>query len=263
MAHDCNNLLSVMVNGLGILQRRLVAPEDVRILDAMTRAASRGATLTQQWLSFARRQPRKQDNLNLNDVTGSFEAVLRHASRGSVEFERELAAQLPRVRIDAAQLEASLLNLIVNARDATPDGGTISLRTVVVELRAGEVSMLPERRSVMVDVADTGEGMTSDTMDRAMEPFFTARPVGKGTGLGLCQAYGLAQQSNGDLVLRSVVGEGTQVAFYFPPLSEKDQPAAASALPVAEDEKSGLDEFSFIAKRYTLAQILKELRAAP
>ncbi|HEX9171580.1 MAG TPA: PAS domain S-box protein, partial [Telluria sp.] len=115
VAHDFNNLLSVIVNGLGILQRRLVEPEDVRIMDAMTRAASRGALLTQQLLSFARRQPLKQENLNLNDVIGSFEAVLRRASRGADQFELDLAAHLPAVRIDAAQLEASLLNLIVNA----------------------------------------------------------------------------------------------------------------------------------------------------
>ncbi len=349
VAHDFNNLLSVIVNGLGILQHRLVEPEDVRILDAMTRAASRGATLTQQLLSFARRQPLKQENLNLNDVIGSFEAVLRRASRGSVAFELDLAAQLPPVRIDAAQLEASLLNLIVNARDATPDGGTISLRTAVVELGVGEVTTLPAGRYVVVEVGDTGAGMTTDTMSRALEPFFTTKPVGKGTGLGLSQAYGLAQQSKGDLVLRSIVGEGTQVSFYFPALCGNDQPAAPVA-PVAEkalvvddqddvrdmaaalvstlgyqvvaarngiealealkkdpaievlfsdvvmpgmsgitlarqarllspalkiilasgytseaslDEQSAIEEFPFISKPYTLAQILKELRAAP
>ncbi len=348
VAHDFNNLLSVMVNGLGILQRRLVEPEDVRILDAMTRAASRGATLTQQLLAFARRQPLKQENLDLNEVIGSFEAVLRRAGKGSVEFTLDLAEQLPAVRIDAAQLEASLLNLIVNARDATPDGGTICLRTAVVHLGDGEVSTLPAGRYVVVEVADSGEGMSSDTLARAVEPFFTTKPVGKGTGLGLSQAYGLAQQSQGDLVLRSVVGEGTQVAFYLPALGE-GEPAATVASAVekalvvddqddvremavalfgtlgyqvisarngmealealkkdrqidvlfsdvvmpgmsgislarqarllapslkiilasgyasdaAGDEQSAVDEFPLIAKPYTMAQILKELRAAP
>jgi PAS domain S-box-containing protein len=348
IAHDFNNLLSVIVNGLGILQRRLVEPEDVRILDAMTRAASRGATLTQQLLTFARRQPLKQENLNLNDVIGSFEAVLRRGSRGTVAFEIDLAAHLPPVRIDAAQLEASLLNLIVNARDATPDGGTICLRTAVVELTDRQVGTLPAGRYVKVEVADTGEGMSSETMSRAVEPFFTTKPVGKGTGLGLSQAYGLAQQSNGDLAITSVVGEGTQVAFYFPALPEAGQPSAPAAAVTAEkalvvddeddvremaaalfgtlgyhvvvaksgiealeqlkqdpaidvlfsdvvmpglsgvalarqartlcpslkiilasgyaadalgDEWSALEEFSFIAKPYSMAQILKELRA--
>jgi PAS domain S-box-containing protein len=234
VAHDFNNLLSVIVNGLGILQRRLVEPEDVRILDAMTRAASRGATLTQQLLTFARRQPLKQDNLNLNDVIGSFEAVLRRAGKGTVELQLDLAAQLPTVRIDAAQFEASLLNLIVNARDATADGGTISLRTESVELTDRQVGTLPAGRYVKVEVADTGEGMTSDTLSRAVEPFFTTKPVGKGTGLGLSQAYGLAQQSNGDLAIRSVLGKGTQVAFYFPALMEDGKPAASTSLPASE-----------------------------
>jgi PAS domain S-box-containing protein len=348
VAHDFNNLLSVVVNGLGILQRRLVEPEDVRILDAMTRAAARGASLTQQLLAFARRQPLKQENLDLNEVIGSFEEVLRRAGKTSVEFTLDLAARLPAVRIDAAQLEASLLNLIVNARDATADGGTICLRTAVADLAAGEVSTLPAGRYVIVEVADSGEGMSRETLARAVEPFFTTKPVGKGTGLGLSQAYGLAQQSKGDLVLRSVVGEGTQVAFYLPALGD-GQPAAAVASAVekalvvddqddvremavalfgtlgyqvisarngiealealkndrqidvlfsdvvmpgmsgislarqarllapslkiilasgyasdaAGDEKSAVDEFPLIAKPYTLAQILKELRAAP
>jgi PAS domain S-box-containing protein len=348
VAHDFNNLLSVMVNGLGILQRRLVEPEDVRILDAMTRAASRGAALTQQLLSFARRQPLKQENLDLNEVIASFEAVLRRASKVSVRFELDLAAQLPPVRIDAAQIEASLLNLVVNARDATPDGGSICLRTAVVELRDGEIGILPAGRYVMAEVADSGEGMSAETMARALEPFFTTKPVGQGTGLGLSQAYGLARQSQGDLVLRSEPGKGTQVAFYFPALSESQPPAPAMA-PAAEkalvvddqddvremaaalfgslgyqvisasnglealaalqqdkqidvlfsdvvmpgmsgislarqarllspslkiilasgfaseaagEEKAAMDEFPLIAKPYTLAQILKELRAA-
>ncbi len=348
VAHDFNNLLSVVVNGLGILQRRLVEPEDVRILDAMTRAAARGATLTQQLLAFARRQPLKQENLDLNQVIGSFEEVLRRASKGSVEFKLDLARQLPAVRIDAAQLEASLLNLVVNARDATPEGGAICLRTAVADLAAGEVNTLPAGRYVVVEVADSGEGMSSETLARAVEPFFTTKPVGKGTGLGLSQAYGLAQQSKGDLVLRSVLGEGTQVAFYLPALGD-GQPAASvpvtaekalvvddqddvremavvlfgtlgyqvisarngiealealkkdrqidvlfsdvvmpgmSGISLARqarllapslkiilasgyasdaggEETSAVDEFPLVAKPYTLAQILKELRAAP
>jgi PAS domain S-box-containing protein len=108
VAHDFNNLLSVVVNGLGVLQRRLQDPEDVRILEAMARAAGRGATLTQQLLTFARQQPLKQDNYNLNNVINSFEAVLRRASKGSVRFDLELDAELPLVRVDAAQFEAAL-----------------------------------------------------------------------------------------------------------------------------------------------------------
>ncbi|MES2257659.1 MAG: PAS domain S-box protein [Pseudomonadota bacterium] len=232
VAHDFNNLLSVIVNGLGILQRRLAQPEDVRILDAMTRAAARGATLTQQLLTFARRQPLKQENLDLNDVITSFEAMLRRADNGTVRFELDLAPHLPVVKIDAAQLEASLLNLIVNARDAIRDGGAITLRTASVELAKGQVGLLPAGSYVMVEVADTGAGMTSETATKAVEPFFTTKPMGEGTGLGLSQVYGLVQQSNGDLAIHSVLGQGTQIALYFPALAEAEQPAppANSAL---------------------------------
>jgi PAS domain S-box-containing protein len=227
VAHDFNNLLSVVVNGLGVLQRRLQDPEDIRILDAMARAASRGATLTQQLLTFARQQPLKQDNFNLNNVIGSFEAVLRRASKGTVRFDVELAPELALVRIDAAQVEAALLNLIVNARDATPEDGRITLRTEMVRLAAREIGSLPAGSYVKVSVQDTGSGMTKETVSRAIEPFFTTKPVGKGTGLGLSQAYGAAQQSGGDLLIESAIGEGTTVSLVFPALAENAGTKAA------------------------------------
>jgi PAS domain S-box-containing protein len=220
VAHDFNNLLSVIVNGLGVLQRRLQSPEDVRILDAMARAAARGATLTQQLLTFARQQPLKQDNYNLNEVIGSFEAVLRRAGKGTVRFDMEIAPDLALVHVDAAQVEAALLNLIVNARDATPEGGRITLRTEMVQLAPKAVGTLPAGPYVKVSVEDTGSGMSKETASRAIEPFFTTKPVGQGTGLGLSQAYGLAQQSGGDLVIESALGKGTTVSLYFPALAE-------------------------------------------
>jgi PAS domain S-box-containing protein len=229
VAHDFNNLLSVVVNGLGVLQRRLQDPEDVRILEAMARAAGRGATLTQQLLTFARQQPLKQDNYNLNNVINSFEAVLRRASKGSVRFDLELDAELPLVRVDAAQFEAALLNLIVNARDATPEGGRITLRTGMVELAAGEVGSLPAGRYVKIAVRDTGCGMTKEIASRAIEPFFTTKPVGQGTGLGLSQTYGLAQQSGGDLLIESVLDEGTTLSLFFPALADEGASKAIKA----------------------------------
>lgn len=226
VAHDFNNLLSVVVNGLSILQRRLQDPEDVRILDAMARAAARGSTLTQQLLSFARQQPLQQDNYNLNSVIGSFEAVLRRAGTGSIRFDLELANDLALVRVDATRVEAALLNLIVNARDATPQDGRITLRTGMAVLSAGQVGALPAGQYVKVSVVDTGSGMTPETMARAIEPFFTTKPVGQGTGLGLSQAYGLAQQSGGDLLIESVSGAGTTVSLFFPALADESGAAA-------------------------------------
>jgi PAS domain S-box-containing protein len=223
VAHDFNNLLSIIVNGLGVLQRKRQDPADARVLDAMARAAGRGAALTQQLLSFARQPPLKQDDYDLNQVIASFEAVLRRASRGGVEVRLRTAAALPLVRLDSAQFESALLNLVVNARDATPDEGVITVRTEAVTLRAGEVSALPAGRYVRVSVQDTGAGMSKETAAKAIEPFFTTKPLGQGTGLGLSQAYGLAQQSNGDLVIESVPGQGSTVSLYFPVIPDQER----------------------------------------
>lgn len=243
VAHDFNNLLSVVVNGLGILQRRLQNPEDIRILEAMARAAARGSTLTQQLLSFARQQPLQQDNHNLNSVIESFEAVLRRAGTGSARVDLELANKVALVRIDATQVEAALLNLIVNARDATPEHGQITLSTAMVQLSAGQVGALPAGQYVRVSVTDTGSGMTKETMARAIDPFFTTKPIGQGTGLGLSQAYGLARQSGGDLLIESVNGAGTTVSLFFPALAvesgatakSKDAPDVALVVDDQED----------------------------
>jgi PAS domain S-box-containing protein len=221
VAHDFNNLLSVIVNGLGILQRKLQEPEDARVLDAMVRAAGRGAALTQQLLSFARQQPLKQEDHDLNDVITSFEAVLRRASTGPVDFRVDLAASLPPVRIDAGQFESALLNLIVNARDATAHG-SIAVSTEVVALAAGQVGSLGAGTYVRVSVRDTGTGMSKEVAAKAIDPFFTTKPLGQGTGLGLSQAYGLAQQSKGDLAIRTAPGEGATVSLYFPAVLDSD-----------------------------------------
>jgi PAS domain S-box-containing protein len=232
VAHDFNNLLSVIVNGLGILQRKLQAPEDARVLDAMVRAAGRGATLTQQLLAFARQQPLKQEDHDLNEVITSFEAVLRRASNNeSVDFQIALAAGLPLVRVDSAQFESALLNLIVNARDATPDGGSILVSTEAVNLVSGTVGNLPAGPYVRVSVKDSGTGMTKEVAAKAIDPFFTTKPIGQGTGLGLSQAYGLAQQSGGDLAIDSAPGQGAIVSLYFPAVFRTDdtRPAASES----------------------------------
>lgn len=221
VAHDFNNLLNVVVNGIEMVQAKVQDEAILKILSSMQRAATRGATLTQQLLSFARQQPLKQEKHDINHVINSFEAVLRRASKGSVNFELKLGPKLPYVLIDAPQFEAALLNLIVNARDATPDHGTITLRTEAVTLNDRQVNNLPAGRYVKVSVMDTGIGMPSDVANRAVEPFFTTKPLGKGTGLGLSQVFGLAQQSNGDLMIESKVGQGTTVSLFFPALNEE------------------------------------------
>jgi CheY-like chemotaxis protein len=152
------------------------------------------------------------------------------ACRGTIRFEMALAERLPQVMVDAAQFETALLNLVVNARDATADGGRIVLATRAVDLKQGEQGTLPAGRYVAVSVQDTGEGMAPEVVARAIEPFFTTKPTGKGTGLGLSQVYGMVQQSGGDLAIRSRVGEGTTLTMYFPALAgAADEDAAGGA----------------------------------
>ena len=216
VAHDFNNLLSVIVSGLDILRYEMQSPTSAKILDSMERAANRGSKLTQQLLTFSRQQPLKQDIQNINRVIGSFEAVLRRANKNSIKFHLVLDPAIPLVMIDASQFEAALLNLVVNASDATPDFGVITLSTQAVTLQENEINSLPAGRYVKVSVHDTGLGMSPEVANRAVDPFFTTKPVGKGTGLGLSQVYGLMQQSKGDLKIESEIGKGTAISLYLP-----------------------------------------------
>ncbi len=216
IAHDFNNLLAVMSNGLDVLSLRLHEHADIRMLETMQRAVTRGATLTQQLLSFARQQPLKVEKCNLNAVLRGFEAVLRRAADGAIELEVRQEPRPRPVMLDAARFEAALLNLIVNARDAMPDGGKIIIAVANVELGEGMVGALAPGPYVAVSVADTGSGMPPEVAARAFEPFFTTKDVGKGTGLGLSQAYGFIAQSGGDMLIQSEPGKGTTVSVYLP-----------------------------------------------
>lgn len=219
IAHDFNNLLSVIANGVALL--RMSAPNnaiDLKTLDSMERAASRGAILTQQLLCFAKQQPLKQEKQDLNRVISSFDSVLRRALKSSVELELKLAPLLPATMIDATQLEVAILNLVVNSGHAIVDSGTVTLQTRLVELASNQVSELPSGRYIELSVSDTGEGIPPHIIDRVMEPFFTTKPPGKGTGLGLSQVYGLMQQSHGGIKISSILGSGTEVLLYLPAL---------------------------------------------
>lgn len=226
VAHDFNNLLGVIVNGVELLAKEVQSPSSVRVLESMQRAAARGATLTQQLLSFARQQPLRQDKYNLNQVIGAFEAVLRRACNESIKFDLQLAARLSPVLIDLTQFEAALLNLVTNARDAMPNGGRLLVVTEDVQLDQHQVGNLPAGRYVKVTIKDTGTGMPAEVAARAIDPFFTTKAPGKGTGMGLSQVYGLVQQSGGDLALESEVGKGTSVSLYLPALAADDETAS-------------------------------------
>ena len=234
IAHDFNNLLNVVMNGLDILRTVADRTAQRRAMDAMERAAQRGAALTQQLLAFARQQPLRREAHDIGRVIRSFDAVLHRAVPSRMRSRMRLAHDLPSVLIDPTQFEAALLNLVVNARDAMPDHGEVAVAVDNVRLADGEVGQLAAGSYVRVAVTDSGTGMAPETLARAVEPFFTTKAVGKGTGLGLSQVYGMAQQCQGDLAITSVVGEGTTVALYFPAIVDADGEHASSGHSKAE-----------------------------
>ena len=242
VAHDFNNLLNVIVSGLDLLSLEINSPRAQKVLEGMQRAADRGSKLTRQLLAFARKQPLKLEPHNINNVIGSFEAVLRRAASGDVQFEIRPSPDLPQAMIDATQLEAALLNLVVNARDATPDGGSIMLYTRSVQLERAAVNNLPAGQYVVVTVKDTGSGMSPEVLSHAIEPFFTTKEIGKGTGMGLSQVYGFVQQAGGDLVIESVVGQGTTVALYLPAMPGDANRESASGVQEREEKALIVDD---------------------
>ncbi|WP_230530691.1 hybrid sensor histidine kinase/response regulator [Microvirga roseola] len=218
VAHDFNNLLTVIVNNLDLLTRRIGDPRDMKLIESAQRAAERGAKLTQQLLAFARRQPLQPQLLNPNRLIGGFEAVLRRACGEMIDLRLALTSPLKWTHIDEQQFEAALLNLVVNARDAMPEGGTLTITTGHIDIGSAEAARsgpLPGDY-VSIAVQDTGTGMEPDVASRVFEPFFTTKEVGKGTGLGLSQVYGFVTQSGGHVAVESAAGNGTTVTLLLP-----------------------------------------------
>ena len=227
VAHDFNNLLGVVMNGVGILRMEINSANALKVLDSIERSVNRGAALTQQLLAFARQQVVKPEPSDLNQIIISFASMLGRTHQEYGRLKLELAPSLPQVLIDSAQFESTLLNLVINARDAMAEliksgsQGSIKISTEVVSLSEHEISQLPAGIYVKVSTTDEGQGMTQEVIGRALEPFYTTKPVGKGTGLGLSQVYGFVHLSKGDLVIDSVVGEGTTIALYLPVLNDE------------------------------------------
>jgi PAS domain S-box-containing protein len=225
IAHDFNNLLAVLSSGLDVVAMS-GGHADEQLVETMRRAVQRGSNLTQQLLAFARKQPLKPDRCNVNALIAGFESVLRRAVDSSIGFAIELDPAMGVVEIDGQRFEAALLNLVVNARDAMGAGGKLLVKTGVVELAANEVGTLKPGRYAQVLVVDNGEGMSPEVLMRAVEPFFTTKEVGRGTGLGLSQVQGFISQSGGDLVINSEPGKGTLVGIYLPMLDETENASA-------------------------------------
>ncbi|WP_150305286.1 hybrid sensor histidine kinase/response regulator [Pseudomonas saliphila] len=217
IAHDFNNLLTVVLMSLEMARKRI--PADTRVMhfiDNAIEGAKRGATLTQRMLAFARKQELHIEAVSVPELVGGMSRLLTSSIGPSFSIETRFASALPAVKADAHHLETSLLNLVVNARDAMPDGGTIAISANVEYYRGGETGELEPGEYVRLEVTDTGEGMDETTLARVTEPFFTTKGVGKGTGLGLSMVHGMAGQLGGRLVVESEKGRGTTVAVWLP-----------------------------------------------
>ncbi|TLU73253.1 ATP-binding protein [Lichenicoccus roseus] len=219
VAHDFNNLLTVIVGGLDMMIRRPDRTDRiVRLAEAAMTAARRGEQLTQQLLAFSRRQMSRPETLNPNRLLLEFRALAQRAVGEAIDLQVELDPAVHPVRVDPAQFESAVLNLVVNARDAMPDGGTIRLECRNVHLPTEAVAErgIAPGAYVMVCVTDSGAGIDNETLKRAFEPFFTTKEVGKGSGLGLSQVYGFMRSAGGDVVIDSTPGVGTSVRLHFP-----------------------------------------------
>ncbi len=236
IAHDFNNMLAVIISSLNLLQRRLARGEtDVgRLADAALEGAQRAASLTQRLLAFSRQQALSPAVIDVNRLVGTMSEMLSRTLGETVRLETVLAGGLWKAHVDPGQLESAILNLAVNARDAMPEGGRLTIETANAYLDDGYVATHADvvpGQYVLIAVTDTGTGMDADVLAKAFEPFFTTKPVGRGTGLGLSQVYGFVKQSGGHIKIYSEPGHGTTMKLYLPRHQMDGEPAALPILP--------------------------------
>ena len=233
VAHDFNNLLTVILGNAEHLAERLAPHKELsNIAESIATAAERGSDLTRSLLAFARKQPLMPKRIDIGQKILGMEQLLRRTLGEHVECEFHLDQDLWQASVDPGQLASALLNLVLNARDAMPSGGKLTVEVKNTSLGETDVDVNGEARPgdyVMVAVADSGTGMTVEVASRAFEPFFTTKEVGKGTGLGLSMVYGFAQQSGGAMQIRSEPGHGTAVRLFFPRVGTSQPSAAPSS----------------------------------
>src|SRR6476660_5996666 len=217
IAHDFNNLLAAVIGGLSLLEKRvLLADDQKRILSMTKRAAEQGSELVRQLLAFARRQRLQPDPVDLDALSEAVSNLLAHTLGGLVNVEWQLDKGVWPVFADRAQLELALLNLLINARDAMPSGGTVTVTAENREVASDELPGVDPGEYIRISVADTGTGISPEHLEKVMEPFFTTKEVGKGSGLGLSMVYGFAKQSNGAFRIDSEMGTGTKAELWLP-----------------------------------------------
>jgi signal transduction histidine kinase/CheY-like chemotaxis protein len=251
VAHDFNNLLTVILGNAEYLAEKLAANRELhKIADSIATAAERGSDLTRSLLAFARKQPLMPQDIDIGQKILGMEQLLRRTLGEHIECEFLLDRDLWQASVDPGQLTSALLNLVLNARDAMPQGGTLAVEVRNISLDESDLDVNGEARPgdyVMVGVTDTGSGMIAEVASRAFEPFFTTKEVGKGTGLGLSMVYGFAKQSGGSMQIRSEPGRGTMVKLFFPRIHAPQQadappvdriatPAGAETILVVEDD---------------------------
>ncbi|KQT60707.1 hypothetical protein ASG54_24955 [Aureimonas sp. Leaf460] len=227
IAHDFNNMLAGVVGSLDLMKRRIANGEMERVpryLDAAMTSAQRAAGLTARLLAFGRRQSLDLKATDVNGVVAGLEELMRRTLGENVQVETRLAPDLSPGWTDANQLESALLNLAINARDAMPEGGKLTVTTANRCFGPAQVLKmegLAPGNYVIVEVADTGIGMSPETLQKVFEPFFTTKPIGQGTGLGLSMIYGFAKQSNGHVTVESTEGQGTVIRLVLPRYAER------------------------------------------
>lgn len=271
IAHDFNNMLGVIVSSLHLLRRKLAGSdgEYAQLIDSAMDGADRAAAMVRRLLAFSRRQTLSPRPLDANKFVASISDMVRRALGEKIELETVLAGGLWITKIDQHELESAIVNLAVNARDAMPNGGKLTIETAncyLDDAYAAENQDLRPGQYVMIAVTDTGQGMSPEVISQAFDPFFTTKPSGKGTGLGLSQVHGFVKQSGGHVKIYSESGRGTCIKLYLPRFNQLEAPATISAtapkpldLPLGTPEEVVLlVEDDDIARRVT-AQGVREL----
>ena len=242
IAHDFNNMLTGIIGAMDIIRRRIASGrlDDLdRFMDAATTSANRAAGLTQRLLAFSRRQSLDSKPLDVNALVGSLGDLLARTIGEQIALDMRLGRGLPPGIADANQLESAILNLTINARDAMPEGGKLSVRSWFADLNAAAAADMAEAeagRYVVVSVSDTGVGMEPELLDKVFEPFFTTKPLGQGTGLGLSMVYGFARQNGGHVTIESEVGKGTTVSLYLPAADRASAESSEEAVTAPQGE---------------------------
>ncbi|MGE4404099.1 PAS domain S-box protein [Pseudomonas sp.] len=266
LAHDFNNMLTGVLGALDLIQHRIASGNggDLgRYLDAATTSANRAAALTHRLLAFARRQSLAPRPVDVNLLVVSMEDMLRRTIGEHIRLQIELQADTWLAYTDAHQLENALLNLVINARDAMPDGGQLDIRTHNLQIDERQPDAPEPGDYVVLSVTDNGAGMSASTIAKAFDPFFTTKPIGQGTGLGLSMVYGFAKQTGGHVRIDSSLGQGTRITLYLPrnQAQEEEHVAAqeASEAPHARDGETVLVVEDEAAVRMLVVEVLQEL----